>query len=93
MGSLCKRRGTAFSAGFLLFCALSMICLAVASNYWVMADLERTVQAESNTTKVIKGGSKNFGLFNGRSQENFGLGTADRLRDFKGEIIFTAFER
>ena len=87
MGTICKRRGTAFSAGVLLFCALAMVCIAVASNYWAMADLERTVQAESNTTKVIKGGSKNFGLFNGQSQENFGLGTADRTRDFKGQKI------
>ena len=86
MGSICKRKGTAFSAGILFFCALSLVCIAVGSNYWAMADLERSVQAGSNTTKVIKGGSKNFGLFNGKSQENFGLGTADRTRTFKGEF-------
>ena len=65
------------------FIAFVMIVAALLSEYWVMADLERQV---GNSTQ--KGGSKHFGMFNGVSKQDFGLGA--RERDFAGKnrIIF-----
>jgi len=57
-----------------------MIVAALLSEYWVMADLEREV---GNSTQ--KGGSKHFGMFEGVSKQDFGLGA--RERDFKGKLI------
>jgi len=75
MASIFKRRGTAVVAAVYAFVALVMIVAALLSEYWVIADLEREV---GNSTQ--KGGSKHFGLFNGESKQDFGLGA--RERDF-----------
>lgn len=83
MANLFKRRGTGIVTAAFAFIAFVMIVAALLSEYWVMADLERQV---GNSTQ--KGGSKHFGMFNGVSKQDFGLGA--RERDFAGEnrIIF-----
>lgn len=83
MANLFKRRGTGIVTAVFAFIAFVMIVAALLSEYWVMADLERQV---GNSTQ--KGGSKHFGMFNGVSKQDFGLGA--RERDFAGEnrIIF-----
>lgn len=83
MANLFKRRGTGILTAVFAFIAFVMIVAALLSEYWVMADLERQV---GNSTQ--KGGSKHFGMFNGVSKQDFGLGA--RERDFAGEnrIIF-----
>lgn len=78
MATIFKRRGTAVAAAAFAFIALVMIVAALLSEYWVMADLEREI---GNSTQ--KGGSKHFGMFNGESKQDFGLGA--RKRDFKGD--------
>ena len=78
MATIFKRRGTAVAAAAFAFIALVMIVVALLSEYWVMADLEREI---GNSTQ--KGGSKHFGMFNGESKQDFGLGA--RKRDFKGD--------
>ena len=80
MSTIFKRRGTAVVAAAFAFVAFVMIVAALLSRYWVIADLEREV---GNSTQ--KGGSKHFGLFNGVSKQDFGLGA--RERDFAGEYI------
>lgn len=80
MASIFKRRGTAVVAAGFAFIALVMIVAALLSEYWVLADLEREV---GNSTQ--KGGSKHFGLFNGESKQDFGLGA--RERNFAGTAI------
>lgn len=77
--SIFKRRGTAVAAAVFAFVAFVMIVAALLSEYWVMADLEREV---GNSTQ--KGGSKHFGMFEGVSKQDFGLGA--RERDFKGKL-------
>ena len=77
--SIFKRRGTAVAAAVFVFVAFVMIVAALLSKYWVMADLERQV---GNVTQ--KGGSKHFGMFEGVSKQDFGLGA--RERDFKGKL-------
>lgn len=77
--SIFKRRGTAVAAAVFAFVAFVMIVAALLSKYWVMADLEREV---GNSTQ--KGGSKHFGMFEGVSKQDFGLGA--RERDFKGKL-------
>lgn len=83
MANLFKRRGTGIVTAVFAFIAFVMIVAALLSEYWVMADLERQV---GNSTQ--RGGSKHFGMFNGVSKQDFGLGA--RERDFAGEnsIIF-----
>lgn len=75
MTSIFKRRGTAVAAAVFAFMAFVMIVAALLSEYWVIADLERKV---GNSTQIA--GSKHFGMFNGESKEDFGLGA--RQRDF-----------
>lgn len=75
MTTIFKRRGTAVVAAAFAFIAFVMVVAALLSEYWVIADLERTV---GNSTQ--KGGSKHFGMFNGESNQDFGLGA--RERDF-----------
>ncbi|CAH3116956.1 unnamed protein product [Porites lobata] len=75
MANLFKRRGTGIVTAVFAFIAFVMIVAALLSEYWVMADLERQV---GNSTQ--KGGSKHFGMFNGVSKQDFGLGA--RERDF-----------
>jgi len=83
MANLFKRRGTGIVTAVFAFIAFVMIVAALLSEYWVTADLERQV---GNSTQ--KGGSKHFGMFNGVSKQDFGLGA--RERDFAGKngIIF-----
>ena len=83
MAKVFKRHGSGFVAGIFASFCMSMVVAAVVSSYWVMADLERTV-VSNGTAKLIKGGSKYFGLFNGYSEEDFGLGP--RRRKFTGEL-------
>lgn len=78
MANLFKRRGTGIVTAVFAFIAFVMIVAALLSEYWVMADLERQV---GNSTQ--KGGSKHFGMFNGVSKQDFGLGA--RERDFAGK--------
>lgn len=78
MSTIFKRRGTAVVAAVFAFIAFVMIVAALLSEYWVIADLEREV---GNSTQ--KGGSKHFGMFNGVSKQDFGLGA--RERNFAGE--------
>ncbi|XP_029191644.1 clarin-2-like [Acropora millepora] len=75
MTRIFKRRGTAVVAAVFAFISFVMIIAALLSDYWVVADLKREI---GNSTR--KGGSKHFGMFNGESKENFGLG--ERQRDF-----------
>ena len=86
MAKVFKRRCTGFIAGILALCCMLMVVVAIVSNYWVMADLEREVKTKNTTTQLIKGGSKYFGLFSGYSEENFGLGA--RKRKFTGGNSF-----
>lgn len=81
MATIFKRRGTAVTAATFAFIALVMIVAALLSEYWVMADLERSV---GNSKQ--KGGSKHFGMFKGVSKQDFGLGA--RERDFEGKTKF-----
>ena len=78
MTRIFKRRGTAVVAAVFAFISFVMIIAALLSDYWVVADLKREI---GNSTR--EGGSKHFGMFNGESKENFGLG--ERQRDFAGK--------
>ena len=78
MANLFKRRGTGIVTAVFAFIAFVMIVASLLSEYWVMADLERQV---GNSTQ--KGGSKHFGMFNGVSKQDFGLGA--RERNFAGK--------
>lgn len=78
MANIFKRKGLGIVTAVLSFCALVMIVMALVTEHWAYADL---LKMEGNTT--APGGTKTFGLFNGHTVKNFGLG--GRERKFKGK--------
>lgn len=80
MANIFKRKGLGIVAAVLSFCALGMIVMALVTEQWVSADLQRK---SGNTTS--SGGTKTFGLFDGHSVTTFGIG--DRERKFKGKNL------
>ncbi|EDO37104.1 predicted protein [Nematostella vectensis] len=85
MAKVFKRKGMGLFSAIIALAALVLIIVAIITEYWVMADLQRTVL--TNGTAVSQtGGSKTFGLFKGTSSKDYGLGNRQRNFDVKEEF-------